>query len=94
MLGFLVLPISTVIPNSLIIGHFDSDWNAGASSTRTQTGVGIRKEFVKVIKLSLSVSAFSFFTIAAEVNEDKTSLATNIDCPALQKEKRTLSQCS
>ena len=45
----------------------------------------ICKEFIKVIKLSHSVSAFSFFTITAVVNKDKNSVTTNIDCPALLK---------
>ena len=48
-------------------------------------GLEFGKEFVKVIKFSLSVSAFSFPTIAAVVNKDKTSLTTNINCPALLK---------
>ena len=47
--------------------------------TQTDEFLKVIKEFVKVIKLSRIVSAFSFSRIAAVVNEDKTSPTTNID---------------
>ena len=40
---------------------------------------------MKVIKLSLGASAFSFSIVAAGVSKNKTSLTTNVDCPALFK---------
>lgn len=48
--------------------HFKKNQKVVASKVFTVTGIGIRTEFVKVIKASLIVTAFSFRTFVAKAN--------------------------